>query len=429
MNWKYLTHKVFFDNLILYNSRLNFTLNLRFLFFQQRRKKRQYYNHFVLLVVLLYNTYNIRNPRLFDKPVEINGNVRNTMIWDCTLYNGESYMLMTRLWRLSPFVNHTVILITNNTYTGRRRDVSFAPFEKEIKEYVDKGKLTIFYDRISCEEWHLWGHNWCRDENARLVLFNHWKTLNPQYGDYVLMSDLDEIPTRSGFRYMLDHPPLDYYSPYGINTNPNFMFEGDDCYTNTFLQYTEYTHQFMWYRNVDRRRKFPDFPIATHCSYCFKDYEPYLKKLQATSHVELSGYPFINKSYLFRIHYCRIDLQRYLQMNASTTFRNDTELVPPDPRFDYLRDPNFHLNIKETIYKESDLSTLCDESNDWWIDFNKRILKPKWRTDDWLIKKIHPQVPGDDNMHFKNPGFPLNDEPMTLPPPRKRPHFTRHNSK
>lgn len=69
-------------------------------------------------------------------------------------------------------------------------------------------------------------------------------------------------------------------------------------------------------------------------------------------------------------------------MKPAKIFLNDTELVPPDPRFAYLLDPNFTLDISQTIYTEKDLPTLCDEENNWWIDPEKRLLKPRWRVED-----------------------------------------------
>lgn len=307
------------------------------------------------------------------------GSLRNMKIWDVTLYNGESYILMLRIWRLMPFIHHFTVQISTNTYTDKERNVSFWPFEKEIKEYVDMGLLSIFYNKLTCPHPHPWGYVWCLDANARLHLFENWKTLNPQYGDYILNCDLDEIPTRNGMRYMIEHPPEDYYSMWGINTNPNFMFEADDCYTNTFIKYTPETHEFMWYRKAERRRKWPDFPIATHCSYCFNNYSLYINKQLAFAHTDQANHPFLNKSYLFRTHYCRHDIQRYYPMRPAKIFKDDTELAPPDPRFAYLLDPNFTLDITQTIYTEKDLPTLCNEENNWWIDPSKRILKPKWQ--------------------------------------------------
>ena len=97
-----------------------------------------------------------------------------------------------------------------------------------------------------------------------------------------------------------------------------------------------------------------------HCTYCFPTLEMYVNKFKSFAHTEFNSYPYTNESYIFKRHYCR------LVFHTSRGLRRQSVsaqiLVPNDPRINFLIDQNYRLDITKTIYNESDLPKLCQDS-------------------------------------------------------------------
>ena len=60
------------------------------------------------------------------------------------MYRNEADTLYIHLWRLYDYVDKFIIVFSNATYTGIPQNLTFEPFEKEIKQYMDKVDIAYF---------------------------------------------------------------------------------------------------------------------------------------------------------------------------------------------------------------------------------------------------------------------------------------------
>ncbi|EAY20033.1 hypothetical protein TVAG_365410 [Trichomonas vaginalis G3] len=295
-------------------------------------------------------------------------------VFDCVIYNSESYMLYNRLWRLDPYVDHFIVVYSGITHSGLPNNITFAPFEKEIKSY--SSKAHFFQIDIQCAKAR--DKNWCRENNQRKYLFRFLKKFNPQVGDLIIVSDIDEIPTRKGMQWILDHPPYDFYNYKCYMTNHGYTHRYPELWGMPYVEY--YTHSFseglmQYHRNLVQFHTLQ--PLGTHCSSCFPDLETYIKKYNSFAHQEFHKYPFMNTSYLFWSHYCKKSMPWATQL-ISLNLSELEDLVPPHPLMDFLTNPKFTLDITKTIYKKSDLPKLCTPEYDWWIVPHEQI-NPRYK--------------------------------------------------
>jgi len=117
---------------------------------------------------------------------------------------------------------------------------------------------------------------------------------------------------------------------------------------------------FQEYRNGKELKYLSDKPLVTHCTYCFPTLEMYVKKFKSFAHTEFDCYPYTNESYIFKRHYCRMMFHTARSLKQEDISSKLKEWVPNDKRFNFLIDPNYRLDITKTIYRESDLPTMCN---------------------------------------------------------------------
>ncbi|EAY23138.1 hypothetical protein TVAG_183750 [Trichomonas vaginalis G3] len=212
-----------------------------------------------------------------------------------------------------------------------------------------------------------------------MKLWHHLQKFYPKDGDLVLISDVDEIPTRKGMEYMLEHPPIYYYTIHAVYNTINFMYKTPEkWHKSTLLRYNSQVKAKDFQTFRDEVVINLTEPVATHCTCCFNDLDNYTRKYKSFSHQELNRHPFINESYVFRSHYCRKSYPFDIKLTRDMKNFYDEDLIPDDPRLEFLINPKFKLDISRTIYKEEDLKDLCNEENDWWEEKFVR-LKPKYQ--------------------------------------------------
>jgi beta-1,4-mannosyl-glycoprotein beta-1,4-N-acetylglucosaminyltransferase len=294
-------------------------------------------------------------------------------VFDCFLYNGESMMLYIRLWRLSEFVDHFILFMSNTSFTGKHRELSFEPYEDEIMKY--RNKIFIINKEVTIPENCTNGIEWCREESQRNGLIEGVNHYHPQTGDLIFVSDVDEIMTKSGMIKVLNEPPQDFYNIMAVYSTPNFLYGNKAWDFANVIRYTPQIQSFQWYRE-NKYHRFPDYPIMTHCSYCFKTIEEYKFKLNSFSHQEYNRYPYTNESFIYRMHYCRQQIVTQKVQKRNYWFDNE-DLIPPDPGLQYLIDPHFTLDRNQTIYNESILPHLCKKKFSFFESYDDYFLPKK----------------------------------------------------
>ena len=105
-------------------------------------------------------------------------------IFDCFMYNNEEMILDLRLHHLNKYVKKFIIVESKYTHQGnlKKKFLNLKNFQK----YLDKIEYYLideFPKKLS---------NWERENYQRNFLINPIKNLNEE--DYVMISDLDEIP-------------------------------------------------------------------------------------------------------------------------------------------------------------------------------------------------------------------------------------------
>ncbi|EAX90941.1 N-acetylglucosaminyltransferase, putative [Trichomonas vaginalis G3] len=279
-------------------------------------------------------------------------------VFDCFLYNGEAGMLYTRLWRLDPYVDKFIIYAGTVSFSGKVRNLSTYPFEKEISKY--ESKIHWITKDVGCTpaDAKYFHDTWCRENSARSALYPALKEYGPNQEDFIIFSDLDEIPIRYAMDLLELERPETGYVLLGYLTSPNYF---------SIIERWDIVRYFRWYGDFERFSSarglkydfFPLDPAATHCSSCFDNYEKYQHKLATFAHSDWNAPPFNTHNFIFKQNYCRTNVwgRREGEMYAHLRY-----LIPKDPRLKYLLDPSFRLDINRTNYTEQDLTTLCNFS-------------------------------------------------------------------
>ena len=105
-------------------------------------------------------------------------------IFDCFIYNNEEMILDLRLSYLNKYVEKFIIVESKYTHQGdlKKNFLNLNNFKK-YEDKIDYNLIDIFPENLS---------NWGRENYQRNFLMNSIKSLNDD--DYVMISDLDEIP-------------------------------------------------------------------------------------------------------------------------------------------------------------------------------------------------------------------------------------------
>ena len=319
---------------------------------------------FILYFIILSNNLNIR---LIQNIIQIFKNKKtNGRIFYCTLYNNEAEMAYILIWRLYDYVDKFIIVISNVTYTGHPKIVSFKPFEKNIKPYMDKVDIVNFNNICNKKEYPKDEAHWCREKSQR----DYAKTYieekyNPTENDLLIIVDIDEILTREGIEYIKKHPPNDYIHIKGAIYFPYYYHRIEDWDSGTVVRYKKNMRELNYYRlipiNDSNTLKYEynhNKSLITHCTYCFKSVEEYKNKLSSFTHTDYNVYPYNTNNYIFKNLYCREKINRPGQ-GYDEPYEGWRHLIPDDERLKFLIDRSYKYNISETTYTEKDLETLC----------------------------------------------------------------------
>ena len=329
--------------------------------YKKRTKKKNifklyfYYKFFVIFILcfLFYILININNSK-------------EGRIFIIFMYNNEAEMAYVHIWRLYNYVDKFIIIVSNITFTGLSKNISFAPFEDKIKPYMNKIDIVYFNNICNKKEYPTDNLVWCLEKSQRdyAMPFIEEK-YNPNENDLIAIVDIDEIFTREGIQYVKNNPPKDFYSVKGAMYFPYYYHKCEDWYFGKVVRYSKNMTTLSKYRfsvkmNDTLKYNSSSKALITHCSYCYKSLEEYKNKLKSFSHQEYNKPPYITNNWIFRSHYCRI------KINSPPGFDEPYEgwrhLIPDDPRLKFLIDPSFMYPLNLTTFKEKDLEGMCGRS-------------------------------------------------------------------
>ena len=296
-----------------------------------------------------------------------NESLTNGRIFICTTYNNEAEMAYVHIWRLYDYVDKFIFVISNLTYSGNPKNVSFKSFEKDLQPYRDKIDIVLFDNICNKKEYPFSNSIWCREESQRdfAKIFIE-KNYNPTKNDLLIIVDLDEILTREAIKYIKKNPPKDYYFIKGTLYFPYFYHGLENWDRGVVVRYKKNMKTLTQYRakkirnNTLIKYKYkPSKPLLTHCSYCFKNIEEYKDKLKSFSHQKFNKFPYTSNNWIFKSHYCREKIASPIK-EYDETYEGWKHLIPDDERLKYLVDPSFMYSLNQTTYSEKDLKNLCN---------------------------------------------------------------------
>ena len=103
-------------------------------------------------------------------------------------------MLIVRLWRMYPYVTKFILSVSNVTFSGEPKSISFEPFTKDIKKYMDKIHLDYFVpndENMNKRKYISNDKPWKREYAQRDSLIDAIKKFDPKPNDLIFMSDID----------------------------------------------------------------------------------------------------------------------------------------------------------------------------------------------------------------------------------------------
>ena len=231
------------------------------------------------------------------------------------MYNNEVEMAYIHIWRLYDYIDRFIILISNITFSGKLKNFSFMPFEKNIRPYMNKVDIVNFNNICNRKEYPSTNRIWCFENSQRDYAKNFIEeNYHPTEEDLIIVVDVDEIFTREGIEYVKKNPPKEYYYIKGSLYFPYYYHKVLNWNKGMVIRYNKNMTTLSKYRRYAGKNKFlkyklnPSKPLITHCTYCFKELEQYRNKIKSFSHQEYNKLPYISNNWIFWSHYCRMKL-------------------------------------------------------------------------------------------------------------------------
>lgn len=142
------------------------------------------------------------------------------MIIDCFTFYNEINMLKFRLHELYSDVDFFVVVESNMTYSGNKKEMNFHKVKDQISHYMDK----IVY--ISVEDMPDGNDPWEKERHQRNKIMLGLEKINLKDTDTIIISDCDEIPDMNTVRKIIsegiDTPVTLYQDMYYYNINTRF---------------------------------------------------------------------------------------------------------------------------------------------------------------------------------------------------------------
>lgn len=209
---------------------------------------------------------------------------------DCTIFNGESDMLLLRLNETSDLISHHFIVECNKTFTGLEKELILPSLLKkeEYKKFEHKiTHLIINEFPDSCDG------SWKREEYTRNYPLSFIKAIYSP-NTIVLFSDMDEIVNVKSIKYYLSKNSIN--KPTGIQMNL-FYYNFNWIWNESKWNYA-FISRIKDLTNPHHQRQNHNRPIINnggwHLSY-FMSVSEIQRKLISFSHTEFSGPEYTNE--------------------------------------------------------------------------------------------------------------------------------------
>ncbi|GJJ76016.1 beta-1,4-mannosyl-glycoprotein beta-1,4-N-acetylglucosaminyltransferase [Entomortierella parvispora] len=330
---------------------------------------------------------------------------KGPQIYDVILFNSEFNMLEIRLNELSPFVDWFVIIESEMTFSGQQKPLNYRLKEPQFEKF--RRQILHVVVPASALEVKTW--TWGRETETRNLGF--WMMLDihrPQEGDWLMISDLDELPRRSILKEMKDQNPqsemgrlfgdgtpgsggdlfrfgcqFHYYSyeyrhtgglwvgPVAIRYHPSSYWLDDAQSKHPQVDTMRKVSAKDWREAGDSLRALRISENATyvddsclHCTWCFSNITQIISKVEAYSHQEHNNEKYKTRQWI---------------LDAIKEGRDLFER--PVDQFVYVPDNNdIPVYVSENREKYSYMLSRHNKSNAGFLDVNPEDpLDENWK--------------------------------------------------
>ncbi|KAH0589119.1 hypothetical protein H2248_004887 [Termitomyces sp. 'cryptogamus'] len=209
----------------------------------------------------------------------------NTKVMDAVLMSSELDLLEIRMNELDSVVDNFFIIESNATFTGLPKETYFIKNRERFSKFEKKivYKFLPGYPLQSGQvAWD--AERWTRD-NMTAMLHAHMRTLPSDSPILVIMSDIDEIPSKHTIQLLR---ACDYGEAIHLQLR-NFLYSFE--WQLDMASWRSSVN--LWHPNVYyRHSKGSDTILADsgwHCSYCFRTIPEFIDKMRGFSHSDRIG--------------------------------------------------------------------------------------------------------------------------------------------
>lgn len=293
----------------------------------------------------------------YDK---LNKTKKERRFFDAFSYNGESKMLLLRLSTLDSYIDKFIIFMSPISYSGIPRNLSFFPLEKEIEKYKDK--IEIVREDVDSKNYKYASKKnrnkyWGRENAERDGLMIGIERQNPNINDIIILSDLDEIPTKEAMELIIKDPPTTYSVLKGDYYMYNYCYRTNEKWNMcvVFPYKGSSTKQLNSLRNKAYKKSLPIYhPEKTlfhHCTYCFSEISEFQNKFRTFAHKEFSTPQYTSAKRIYLAQKCRLRIVfDPIKLIYDPVFAPDTKM--PHSSLNFLVNPNFTLSYENSSLYE-----------------------------------------------------------------------------
>ncbi|GAA0186453.1 glycosyltransferase [Lithospermum erythrorhizon] len=200
-------------------------------------------------------------------------------IFLCVLFNNELDILKIRWKELYPYVNEFVLLESNSTFTGLPKPSVFTSHREEFS-FVES-RLT--YGQIP-GRFRKGENPFIEEAYQRLALDYLLKQAGIEDDDLLIMSDVDEIPSRHTInllRWCDDIPSILHLRLKNYLYSFEFLVDNNSWRASVHIYQSGKT-RYAHYRQSDDILA----EAGWHCSFCFRHISEFIFKMKAYSHFD-----------------------------------------------------------------------------------------------------------------------------------------------
>ncbi|KAL5539768.1 hypothetical protein UlMin_045146 [Ulmus minor] len=247
-------------------------------------------------------------------------------IFDGIIFSNELDLLEIRWHELNPYISKFVIVEANSTFTGIPKPLFFSSNRARFAFASDKIVHHVFPGEVAPKG--LKKNPFELEKRQRIAMDSMIRLSGISYGDVLIMSDADEIPSQETLKLLQwcdGVPPIMHLEL----KNYMYSFEFPVDYSSwraTAHIYGPQTH-YRHSRQTDHILS----DAGWHCSFCFRRIQDFMFKMTAYSHADrVTRKDFLNYSRIQKL-ICRGD-DLFNMLPEEYTFKELIKKMGPIPR-------------------------------------------------------------------------------------------------